>query len=289
MPKFKYLKKGLVNFWHDIRDPLIIPPSGIERSSLGESVEKRPIDCFRVGRGARKVLFVSAIHGNEIGTIKLAHFLLGHLARNEIKFEKTIFFVVPCLNVDGFEKAKGIREYPRAIRGRLNARKVDLNRNFPASNFRSRCLVLPKEESPVIYKYRKEVSVDSEKASNLDLAQKNCGDFGGSEPETKALVDFVEKEKISVIFSFHNSGRDVMGGKDELSRELVKIYAEKSGYEILEDEDWRKLGQAGTMKDWCDENGFSFVEVEGSSRYSSDWKEQKPALEAALKYLEEKA
>jgi g-D-glutamyl-meso-diaminopimelate peptidase len=300
MLKLKYLKKGLVNFWQERNEPYVIPSSGIEKSSIGESVEKRPIHCFRVGRGERKILFVSAIHGNEIGTIKLAYFLLDYLSRNEKKFEKTTFFIVPCLNTDGFKKAKEIRGYFKERMGRLNTHGVDLNRNFPTSNFRSHCFVLPSKNSLGTFKYSKEIAIDGPEAKRLGLSSveegkkgfpktKICGKFGGSEPETKALIDFIVKERISIVFSFHNVGRDVMGGEDQLSKELVEIYAEKSGYEIVEDDEWRKLGHTGTAKDWCDGRGISFVEVEGSARYHSDWKDQKPALEAVLEYLEKKA
>lgn len=241
-------------------------------------------------------MFVSAIHGNEIGTVKLAHLLLDHLKRKENIFENISCFVIPCLNVDGFKMAKGIRGYPTGRRGRLNAHEVDLNRNFPTSNFRSRCYVLPKKNSFGISKYCKEIATDGREANLLTLPKdkegkeiplktKFCGDFGGSEPETKAIMDMVEKEKISVVFSFHNLGRDVMGGKGTFSKELVKIYAEKTGYAIMSDDEWQKLGQAGTAKDWCDNQNISFVEVEGSTRYGSDWKIQKPALEAVLKIL----
>jgi g-D-glutamyl-meso-diaminopimelate peptidase len=300
MLKLKYLKKGLFNFWQDKKEPYKILPSGIEKTIIGESIEKRPIYCFRVGHGERKIFFVSAIHGNEIGTIKLAHFLLDYLSRNEKKFEKMTLFVVPCLNLDGFKKAKELRGYLKERTGRLNAHGIDLNRNFPTSNFRSHCFVLPSKNGLGTFKYSKEIAIDGPEAKRLGLSRvkegkkslpktKTCGEFGGSEPETKALIDFIEKEQISIVFSFHNVGRDVMGGEDQLSKELVKIYADKSGYEILEDDDWRKLGQTGTAKDWCDGKGISFVEVEGSARYHSDWKDQKPALEAVLEYLEEKA
>jgi len=57
--------------------------------------------------------------------------------------------------------------------------------------------------------------------------------------------------------------------------------------DVRYDDDWEKIGQTGTAKDWCDDWGISFVEVEGSTRYGSDWKIQKPAIEAVLKYLEE--
>jgi len=293
MLKLEYLKKGIVNFWHDKREPYKVPSGGIEKFSFGKSVEGRPIFCYRVGSGAKKILFLSAIHGNEVGTIKLVYHLLDHLSCNEEKFEKTTFFVVPCLNADGFEKAKGIRGYPKGRSGRLNARQVDLNRNFPAQNFRSHCYVLPRKNNLGIFRYSKEIAIDGSEAKSLDPSQdkkmKNCGEFGGSEPEIKALIDLVEKENISVIFSFHNFGRDVMGGKDELSKELVRMYSDKTGYKILDDDEWRKLDQAGTAKDWCDDQNISFVEVEGSTRYGSDWKIQKPALEAVIEYLEETA
>jgi len=288
MSALKKLKRGLANFWQDKKEPYEIPPSGAPKFRLGGSVEKRAIDYYRVGSGGRKILFLSAMHGNEIGTIKLAYFLLDHLGRNEKKFENLSCFLIPCFNVDGSEKVKGMAGYFKKAQGRLNARNVDLNRNFPTENFRSRSCVLPGKNNLEVSKYSREIPADAPEAKSLNLSVKNCGDYGASEPETKALVDLIKKEKISVIFSFHNSGQDVMGGKDELSKELTKIYAEKTGYEILEDDEWRKIGQTGTMKDWCDEKNISFVEVEGSTRYGSDWKVQKSALEAVLNYLAEK-
>lgn len=293
MSKLINLKKGLINLLRDKKEPYKNPPSGIEKFSLGESVEKRPIYCYRIGHGAKKLLFISAMHGNEIGTVKLAYFLLDYLSRHEKKYEKLSCYIVPCLNVDGFEKAKGIAGYFKGAKGRLNARDIDLNRNFPSPNFRSFSYKLSRKNSLGTFKYGKEISIDGPEAESLGLSQgkgkkenypalRNCGEFGGSEPETKGLIDLIEKEKISVIFSFHNSGRDVMGSKDALSEELIKIYADKTGYDILNDTEWRNIGQTGTAKDWCDHRNISFVEIEGSTRYGSDWKIQKPALEAVL-------
>lgn len=285
MSKLKKFKRGLANFLQDKKEPHRIPQGGIAKFRLGDSIEKRPIYYYRIGSGGRKILFLSAIHGNEIGTIKLAYFFLDYLSRNEKKFGKLSCYIIPCLNVDGFEKAKGTAGYFKKSQGRLNAGDVDLNRNFPADNFRSRSCVLSGKNNLEASKYSREISADAPEAKSLNFSVKNCGEYGASEPETKSLIDFVKKEKISVIFSFHNSGRDVMGGKDDLSKELAKIYAKETGYEILEDDEYGKIGQTGTMKDWCDEKDISFVEVEGSTRYGSDWKIQKPALEAVLAHL----
>ena len=66
--------------------------------------------------------------------------------------------------------------------------------------------------------------------------------------------------------------------KDELSQRLVKDFAAKSDFRYVSEDAWRKLGQTGTIKEWCDENEIAYVEVEASSRYGSDWKNQKDAL-----------
>ncbi|MDI6777739.1 MAG: M14 family zinc carboxypeptidase [Patescibacteria group bacterium] len=289
----KDLKRGFMNFWQDRKELFEIPKSEIQKFVIGESFHKVPIYCYKVDHGERKILFVSAIHGNEIGTVKLAYFLLDYLSHDEKKYEKLTCFLVPCLNVDGFERARGLQGYFRGAIGRLNAKNVDLNRNFPTPNFRSRSYILSRKSSAGTFKYKREISPDSPEAKSLSPSQrkgiKNCGEFGGSELETRALMNLVEKEKISIIFSFHNSGRDVIGGRDELSKELVKIYANKTEYEILDDAEWRKIGQTGTAKDWCDDQNISFMEVEGSTRYGSDWEIQKPALETVLEYLAETA
>ena len=86
MLKLKKIKKALTHYLQDRKESYKIPPSGIEKFGFGESVEKRAIYCYRTGSGSKKILFLSAVHGNEIGTIKLAYHILDHLSRNEKKF-----------------------------------------------------------------------------------------------------------------------------------------------------------------------------------------------------------
>lgn len=88
------------------------------RVRLGRSVRGRRIDAVRLGdRAARRtVLVVGAVHGDEPAGRAVARRLeTGPLPR------RTDLWVVRDLNPDG-----------HAARTRVNARGIDLNRNFPA-------------------------------------------------------------------------------------------------------------------------------------------------------------
>ena len=79
---------------------------------------------------------------------------------------------------------------------------------------------------------------------------------------------------------FHNAGRDVMGNKSELSQRLVQIYSQNTGFRIVNDQEWAEMKQTGTALEWCELHDIAYLEVEGSTRWGSDWKIQKKALEA---------
>ena len=81
---------------------------------LGHSVENRPIKAVRSGDGPRRVLVVGSVHGEEPG---------GHAVVRALRARRTpagmTLYTVRTANPDGL------------VRGtRVNARGVDLNRNF---------------------------------------------------------------------------------------------------------------------------------------------------------------
>ncbi|WP_418636356.1 M14 family zinc carboxypeptidase [Winogradskyella sp.] len=97
-----------------------LPKSKI--STLGYSVEKRPIYSLKFGHGPIKILLWSQMHGNESTSTK-ALFDCFNLFETENNFTKGILeqctlVVIPILNPDGAEKYT-----------RLNANLVDLNRD----------------------------------------------------------------------------------------------------------------------------------------------------------------
>lgn len=227
--------------------------------SIGKSVLGKEILCYKKGSGNVHVAFVACIHGNEVGTYKLAQKIF-----EKIDVEGATLYIIPVLNPDGYEVALNNPDYGKGGRvGRLNANGVDLNRNFDLKSF-------------------KKFSTWSHGKNYQDKTEVFCGSKGGSEPETKALCKFLEKEKIELLFMLHNAGRDITSGKDKLSQLLAKEFAKKSGYKLFTEEMWKNLKQSGTSKEWCEENEVVFLETEGSNRYSSDFERQGEAIKSCL-------
>ena len=117
-------------------------------TSIGTSVQGRPILLASFGSGSRRVLYVGGMHGSEFGA-PVAEAFAAFLASHPAAVPRgTRIDVIGCLNPDG-----------RAAGRRGNANAVDLNRNLPASNWR---------------------------AIRHDGC--TAGPAAGSEPETKALL-----------------------------------------------------------------------------------------------------
>src|SRR5215475_2244446 len=81
---------------------------------IGHSVEGRPIEAVHVGGKGPVVLVVGCIHGNECAALPVVRALERARPHGED------LWVIPEANPDG-----------AAHDARLNAHRVDLNRNFP--------------------------------------------------------------------------------------------------------------------------------------------------------------
>jgi len=91
---------------------------------VGDSVDGRPIRATTIGNGSRRIYLIGNIHGNEPEGHGELEDLLSGLRESSVARWATLR-VVESANPDGL--ARGSRH---------NARGVDLNRNWPASNFR---------------------------------------------------------------------------------------------------------------------------------------------------------
>ncbi len=261
--KVDHYYRAFQGLYHDKKEGFLDLPEGIEQIVLGETVEGREVSAFHFGRNGKvKILFLAGIHGNEVGTVKLMHRLVDFL-RGNFRFLGVEIFVIPCLNLDGLARAIEQPAYFKAGEiGRFNSNGVDLNRNFDTPSFRS---------ENYWYFGDKNVRV-------------NCGEKVFCEPESRMLADFVKEKSVNVLYSFHNRGREVYGSADRLAQDLVKDFVKWSGYRYVGEEEEVGKGQTGTLKEWCEVSGVSYVEVECRSRWASDWEHLKPAIIKGIKY-----
>ncbi len=87
-------------------------------SVIGHSVNKLPIYGIQLGKGSKRILMWSQMHGNESTTTKACFDLLNYLKENPQLLETCTLYIIPILNPDG---AKAYRRH--------NANDVDLNRD----------------------------------------------------------------------------------------------------------------------------------------------------------------
>jgi murein peptide amidase A len=101
-------------------------PRVMRTETLGHSVEGRPIVVHTFGTGSVGTLVMAGIHGDESSTLVLAERLIFMLSHGELSdvLQTSSVAIIPVANPDGVQRGT-----------RTNARRVDVNRNFPASNW----------------------------------------------------------------------------------------------------------------------------------------------------------
>lgn len=159
---------------------------------IGHSVENRSIKVARFGSGGRRLLIIGGVHPLEAGTSVAGQFIAYLTKHPEAVRDGCRIDVIECLNPDGL--ADGTRG---------NARDVDLNRNFPCSDWR--------------------------RVLSADDVSGQCGLSGGSsagsEPETKALISYLDQD-FSVVLTLHSDAGvlDCHGpGAAKIARRMSKL------------------------------------------------------------------
>jgi protein MpaA len=196
----------------------------------GLSVDGVPLTVFLPDSGRADILVLAAIHGDEPETTVAVSEALRCLPAGDLRAA-----VILCGNPDGMV---------RGTRG--NARGVDLNRNFPTSNWRP---------DPVFYKSR----VDD--ARDIALSP---GSEAASEPETRALISLIERLEPRAVVSLHSALACVDdSGASPLGRQL----ADRCGLPFLTEIGYPTPGSMGT---WAGERGLNLVtlELEDASLYA---------------------
>ncbi|MBE9525116.1 MAG: hypothetical protein IMY76_08445 [Chloroflexi bacterium] len=224
---------------------------------IGYSVAGRPIEVYRFGIGKTERMIVAGVHGGyEWNTIALADELINYFwAHPEAIPINTRLYILRALNPDG-----EIRSH--SFDGRANDNGVDINRNFPtywqATWPREGCW----DQRPI-----------------------TAGEFAASEPETMALINFIEAHPIDALLSYHSAALGIFpGGRppDAASIDLAETIAAVSSYPYPPID----LGclMTGQMADWASINDIAAVDVELSNHKDTDFEQNLVIISAFLNW-----
>lgn len=166
---------------------------------IGVSHDERPIGMIRIGLGKPTLVLTGGLHGREsVNPVVLLHMLERYLQCFKAEetldgydvcrlLEQTSLCVIPLLNPDGYEIAQNgfnrihnpmlaqmcrMKRIP-AAEWKMNARAVDINRNFPCQSY-----------SPAA-----------------------ADDFPASERETQALIQVFKDYNTVSYLDFHSRGK----------------------------------------------------------------------------------
>jgi protein MpaA len=204
------------------------------RSSVyGSSIDGSSLTIWLPENKKPKILVLASMHGDESETTVVLSDALRSIRTDSLENAAIL-----CGNPDG------------VVRGtRGNANGVDLNRNFPTSNWSS---------EPVSYKSRKDGPRD------IDLSP---GAEPGSEPETRALISLLDRLQPRAVVTLHAA----LACIDDLdSSYLGRALSERTGLP-LEPVTYPTPGSFGS---WAQARGLNLVTYEFEPASLYDLKER---------------
>lgn len=199
-------------------------------SVYGASLEGVPLTVYLPDSGSAGIVVLASIHGDEAETTVAVSEALRCIPQRDLQAA-----VVLCANPDGML---------RGTRG--NGRGVDLNRNFPTSNW---------SPEPVFYKSRANDARDMALSPGAEPA---------SEPETRALLSLLARLNPRAVVTLHSALACVDdSGASHLGRQL----ADRCALPFLTEIGYPTPGSMGT---WAGEHGLNLVtlELENASLYT---------------------
>jgi hypothetical protein len=231
--------------------------SELPYSVLGFSQGGLPLIVKHLGTAPNRVFILGGQHGGpESNTTELAEAILDFYVTYPWELPPEIGLdVMPVGNPDG--AAAGIRQY---LSG------VDPNRNWGTHDWQTN-------------------TQDSNGAYRPGLG----GEKPFSEPETRALRDWLLRWRPALIVNYHSAGGFMFGTRQGLGAELSARYAEVSGYYWGGAGGPRLLGYRvnGSMGTWQNEQGFNGIFVELSDPWDPELERNLAALRATVGLLAE--
>lgn len=214
--------------------------SSSQTERFGYSVEHRPLIAYVFGDGTNVTMIFGAFHDNEPASPVVVETLRRYLETHPEEWTGRKIILVPVTNPDG-----------QRFGSRVNARGVDLNRNFPGTW----------QLAATAVRY-------------------NPGPAAASEPETQAVMRLVEKYSPAKIVSIHQPFH-CLNWNGEGGRILAQAMSLHNGYPTTSDIGYPTPGSFGS---YIEKKGISMVTLEMPSRDAGTcWWQNREALLAAIR------
>ncbi len=236
--------------------PLVLA-SEQEPEIIGTSVNGLPLEVYTFGSGEHERMIVAGIHGgDEWNTVTLANQLIIYINQYpDVIPDNVTLHILRNLNPDG-----EVRAHNKF--GRLNSNGVDLNRNFP-SNWQ----------------------VEWERAGCWNYLPTSSGSSAGSEPETRALTNFLDRRNVEALISYHSAALGIFpGGErwDERSVRFAEAIAGVSSYPFPPLD--TGCIYTGTLADYAVSRGITAVDLELTNHIDTDFDANLNILEILLTF-----
>jgi hypothetical protein len=228
---------------------------GLRPTVIGTSVAGRPLEVYRFGFGSQSHMIVAGIHGGyEWNTIALAQQLVAYIQNNpDIIPQGKRLYILVALNPDGEARSHGFG-------GRANDNGVDINRNFP--NY---------------------WQADWNRQGCWDVLPITGGSEPASEPETRALMRFIQAHPLDALISYHSAAQGIFpGGRppDPHSVRLAEAIAAISAYPYPPIDGGCEF--TGQLVDWTSSRGIASVDVELTNHEDLDFEQNLEILQVFL-------
>jgi predicted deacylase len=224
---------------------------------IGTSVAERPMEVFSFGSGDNFRMIIAGIHGGYEGnTIRLADQIIQVLqARPDLVPEDITLYILRSLNPDGEARSD-------SYKGRVNENLVDLNRNWPSHWQKTWPL-----EGCWTYTYV------------------TGGSHPASEPETRALMNFMITYQIQALINYHSAALGIFPGgqpPDPASVSLALAIADVSDYPYPPIETGCQY--TGQLIDWASDQGIAAIDIELTNHDDTDLAQNIQVLQAFLSW-----
>ncbi|MBK8986000.1 MAG: protein kinase [Chloroflexi bacterium] len=239
--------------------PTETPDPGPERLTIGYSAGNRPIEVVRMGGGPQAIVMIGGLHAGAVpGSVTLAETAVTHFSANlaEIPPEATLYII---LNANP-DSPPAVGE----LDGRLNANRVDLNRNWDC-------------------RWVKDATFRGSTVPGLG------GPAAFSEPETRALAEFIQTvDARAVVFweARTTNGLSSPGacdGPSQVSVPLAQSYGIAAGYPIADFENLTNQTLNGDGTNWLDGQGIPAIAVILPDYVTVDWRDNLAGIRAVLR------